>query len=143
VVEAIRRRGTSALLVTHDRDEALQVGDRVAVMRDGRVLQVDRPDAVYERPVDRFVAGFLGDVAYLPDGNGGTLVARPHHLTLVPGGEDRVIGHRYLGAQRRYAVRRTDGSHVQADLPAVAPLLDVGSACTVTAVAGHTLHRLA
>lgn len=143
VVEAIRRRGTSALLVTHDRDEALQVGDRVAVMRDGRVLQLDRPEAVYERPADRFVAGFLGDVGYLSDGSGGALMARPHSLTLVPGGADRVIRHRYLGAQRRYEVRRADGSLVQADLPADAPLLDVDAPCTVQVVAGHALHRLA
>lgn len=143
VVAAVRQRGTSALLVTHDRDEALQMGDRVAVMREGRLLQLDRPEAVYEKPVDRFVAGFLGDVAYLPDGGGAALMARPHSLTLAAGGVDRVIGHRYLGAQRRYEVCRADGSVVQADLPAGAPLLDVGAACTVSLVAGHALHRLA
>lgn len=73
---------------------------------------------------------------------------KPHHkcgtsVTLAPGGADGVIRHRYLGAQRRYEVRRADGFLVQADLPAGAPLLDVGAACTVQLVAGHALHRLA
>lgn len=143
VIEAVRRRGTSALLVTHDRHEALQVGDRVAVMRDGRVLQIDRPEAVYERPVDRFVAGFLGEVAFLPDGSGSVLMARPHDLTLAPGGDDRVLGHRYLGALWRYEVSCADGSVVQADMRPGAPLLDVGAACTMQVVAGSALHRLA
>ncbi|MFN0028677.1 MAG: ABC transporter ATP-binding protein [Acidimicrobiales bacterium] len=142
VVDAVRRSATTALLVTHDRDEALQVGDRVAVMREGRVLQVDRPNVVYEQPIDRFVAGFLGDVGFLAAGDGAALMARPHDLTVVAGGVDRVLGHRYLGAQWRYEVRCADGSVVQADVPARAPLLGVGAACTVQVVADHQLHRL-
>jgi iron(III) transport system ATP-binding protein len=142
VVAALRARATSAVLVTHDRDEALLLGDRVAVMRDGRVLQVDAPDQVYEQPVDRFVAGFIGDAAFLPDASGGVVMARPHDLTVVPGGDDHVLGHRYLGSLWRYEVRRADGSVVQAEVPAGSELLPVGTACTVRVVAGHDLHRL-
>jgi iron(III) transport system ATP-binding protein len=142
VVAALRARATSAVLVTHDRDEALLLGDRVAVMRDGRVLQVDAPDQVYEQPVDRFVARFIGDAAFLPDASGGVVMARPHDLTVVPGGDDHVLGHRYLGSLWRYEVRRADGSVVQAEVPAGSELLPVGTACTVRVVAGHDLHRL-
>jgi iron(III) transport system ATP-binding protein len=143
VVDALRQRSTSAVLVTHDRDEALQVGDRVAVMRDGRILQIDRPEAVYERPIDRFVARFLGDVAFLPTADGAVEMARPHDLTVVADGPDRVIAHTYLGSQWRYQVQRADAAVVQAEVPAGAALLAVGSACTVRVVAGHALHRLA
>ena len=144
-VAALRARGTSAVLVTHDRDEALQLGDRVAVMRSGRLLQVDVPEAVYETPVDRFVAGFMGDAAFLPDatddGEGGVLLARPHDLTLIPGGDDRVLAHRYLGVVRRYDVLRADGTSVLADVPAGTPVLPDGAACSVQVIADR-LHRL-
>ncbi len=53
--------GTTAVLVTHDQEEALAVADTVAIMRDGTVLQVGTPTDVYQRPADAWVAGFLGD----------------------------------------------------------------------------------
>ncbi|MEY4230610.1 MAG: Fe(3+) ions import ATP-binding protein FbpC 2 [Actinomycetota bacterium] len=151
VVAALRARGTSAVLVTHDRDEALQLGDRVAVMRDGRILQVGDPESVYEAPVDRFVAAFLGDAAFLPladadsdnDHEAGVVaMARPHDLTIVAGGVDRVAAHRYLGSVRRYEIARSDGTTVQAEVPSSTPMLAVGSPCTVEVIAGHQLHRL-
>jgi multiple sugar transport system ATP-binding protein len=51
---------TTTVYVTHDQVEALSMGDRTAVMRDGRILQVDTPLAVYDRPADVFVAQFIG-----------------------------------------------------------------------------------
>ena len=56
-----RRLGRTAIYVTHDQSEALALGDRVAVMADGRIRQVGTPDEIYRRPADRFVAGFVGD----------------------------------------------------------------------------------
>jgi iron(III) transport system ATP-binding protein len=52
--------GITTVYVTHDQEEALSLSDRVAVMRDGRVQQVATPRALYERPVNRFVADFVG-----------------------------------------------------------------------------------
>ena len=52
--------GITTVYVTHDQEEALSMSDRVAVMRDGRVLQVASPKDLYERPVGRFVADFVG-----------------------------------------------------------------------------------
>ena len=52
--------GITAIYVTHDQEEALSLSDRVAVMRDGRVLQVGAPKDIYERPRTRFVADFVG-----------------------------------------------------------------------------------
>ena len=72
------------MLVTHDREEALSLGDRVAVMSAGRLLQIDQPVEVYERPVDRFVAEFLGDASFLPDASGRMVMAVLHDLTVSP-----------------------------------------------------------
>ncbi len=54
---------TTTLYVTHDQSEAMTMGDRVALMRDGRVVQLDTPTTLYERPADLFVAGFIGSPA--------------------------------------------------------------------------------
>ncbi|MTD44516.1 ATP-binding cassette domain-containing protein [Conexibacter sp. W3-3-2] len=62
----LRDAGVSALLVTHDQDEALSVADRVAVMRDGRIEQVGTPEEVYAAPAGHWVASFLGEVDVLP-----------------------------------------------------------------------------
>jgi multiple sugar transport system ATP-binding protein len=57
------RLGTTTVYVTHDQTEAMTLGQRVAVMRDGRVLQVDTPQRLYAEPVDLFVAAFIGTPA--------------------------------------------------------------------------------
>jgi multiple sugar transport system ATP-binding protein len=58
-----RQLGTTTVYVTHDQVEAMTLGQRVAVMRDGRILQVDAPQRLYEQPRDLFVAGFIGSPA--------------------------------------------------------------------------------
>ena len=55
-----RSVGITFVFVTHDQEEALTLSDRIAVMADGRLLQVDSPTGLYERPQSRFVAGFIG-----------------------------------------------------------------------------------
>jgi spermidine/putrescine ABC transporter ATP-binding subunit len=55
-----RRLGTTTIFVTHDQEEALTLSDKVAVMKDGRVLQVGAPRDIYEKPANPFVASFLG-----------------------------------------------------------------------------------
>jgi multiple sugar transport system ATP-binding protein len=55
-----RRLRTTSIYVTHDQEEAMTLGDRVVVMKDGAIQQVGRPLDVYERPANRFVAGFMG-----------------------------------------------------------------------------------
>jgi multiple sugar transport system ATP-binding protein len=55
--------GVTTVYVTHDQVEAMTLGQRVAVMKDGRILQVDTPQVLYEQPRDLFVAGFIGSPA--------------------------------------------------------------------------------
>jgi multiple sugar transport system ATP-binding protein len=63
LAELHARLGVTTVYVTHDQVEAMTLGQRVAVMRDGRILQVDRPQRLYEEPKDLFVAAFIGSPA--------------------------------------------------------------------------------
>jgi len=58
--------GITFIYVTHDQEEALTMSDRIAVMNDGKVAQVGRPEDLYDRPSNRFVAGFIGESNFLP-----------------------------------------------------------------------------
>ena len=59
------KRGFTALYVTHDRQEALSMADRMGVMKDGKIRQIGTPRELYERPADRFCAEFLGDINFI------------------------------------------------------------------------------
>jgi iron(III) transport system ATP-binding protein len=61
VLEICRAAGTTAILVTHDQDEALSMADRIAVLRDGRIVQYAAPHELYTRPADPALARFVGD----------------------------------------------------------------------------------
>jgi putative spermidine/putrescine transport system ATP-binding protein len=60
-----QRLGITTLMVTHDQEEALTLSDKVAVMRAGRIEQLGSPDEIYQRPVSRFVAGFIGSSNFI------------------------------------------------------------------------------
>jgi len=61
----LKEAGVTAISVTHDQEEALSISDRVAVMNDGRIEQLDRPERIFEQPESRFVASFLGRASFL------------------------------------------------------------------------------
>ena len=63
---ALKGAGATAILVTHDQEEALSIADEVAILAAGRFRQVGRPEVVYREPVDTGVATFLGDTVLLP-----------------------------------------------------------------------------
>ena len=111
-----RDLGVTTIYVTHDQSEAMTLGDRVCVLRNGYLQQVDRPQVLYDQPANLFVAGFIGSpamnlaVAELADGNGRMSVRfGPHTLPL----EDDVAWARptlrdYVGRKVVLGVRPED-----------------------------------
>lgn len=131
VKDILRRRSTAAVLVTHDRQEALTLGDRVAVMEGGRLAQVGLPREVYETPATRFVADFIAVSSYLPTPDGGERLVRPHEVRVRAGGPHRVTRVEFIGHTYRYTITTADGGTVVADLgPSEA--IPLGAACDVT-----------
>jgi iron(III) transport system ATP-binding protein len=74
VMHILRDAGATALLVTHDQDEALSMSDSVAVIRDGVIAQLDSPREIYSRPLDADLAHFVGDVNLLAGTLDGSVV---------------------------------------------------------------------
>jgi iron(III) transport system ATP-binding protein len=122
----LREAEQTALLVTHDQDEALSIADRVAVMAEGRVHQVADPRTLYREPATRFVAEFVGDGDVLPGRRAGRfLVDTPLGRLATSTGldaEDVVV------IVRHEQLRLRAGS----DLPPASP-----ASATVEAVAYH------
>ncbi len=111
----------TAIMVTHDQEEALSIADRVAILRDGRIAQFGTPNEIYSAPVDVRLAQFLGDAVVLPGqiSNGkvktslgeliptkqyaesvsGLVAIRPENLYLQPNvnGDGKVIARQYFG----------------------------------------------
>ena len=130
VKEILSQRNTAAILVTHDRHEAMTLGDRVAVMDSGRILQCDIPRTVYDNPSVRFVADFLAVSSYLSLPSGEETLVRPHQLRISAGGSHVVSRIEFLGATSRYTIVMNDGSTVVADVEPSTPLR-VGDSCSV------------
>ena len=109
-----RRLGITAVLVTHDQDEALTMADRIAIMRDGSLEQIGTPDEVYQRPVSRFIASFLGAANFF-EGRVDEVSGESARVSLPGGIRLTVPASRPLGstrhhraAARRPCHRRTD-----------------------------------
>ncbi|MGH9108073.1 MAG: ABC transporter ATP-binding protein [Acidimicrobiales bacterium] len=89
VLGVLRRAGTTAVLVTHDQNEALSTADHVAVIREGRIGQLDRPDVLYASPVDADLAQFVGEANLVPGRvEDGTVSTPLGPLDLAPGPAD-------------------------------------------------------
>lgn len=134
---ALKKAGVPAIWVTHDQQEALAVGDRVGILNEGRLEQLDTPEVCFTQPATRFVARFLGESSFLPgrlDGkrvltrlgpvpakavNGAAgevdLLLRPDDLSLTPStnGNGVIEWGRYEGGNRLYGARLDDGPVLQ------------------------------
>jgi putative spermidine/putrescine transport system ATP-binding protein len=113
--------GITFVYVTHDQEEALTMSDRVAVMNEGRVEQVGEPAAVYERPSNRFVSGFVG-VSNVLERGGRRFTVRPEKVRLIEPGEGtddlqvergRIRDVSYAGMITRYLVELEAGGELQ------------------------------
>jgi len=113
--EVIKRVGITTLFVTHEQEEAFDLGDRIAVINRGRLEQVGAPDELYEHPVNLFVATFVGRANVFrgkaaralgggANGNG-VLVVRPERLRFAGAGLPGVVRERrYIGAAAFFVV---------------------------------------
>jgi len=129
-----KQLGITFVFVTHDQGEALSMADRVAVFNEGKIIQVDSPTHIYERPQSRFVADFVGSSNVLPpdfaSAHGCTAKwtsLRPERIavaapgTAVPKGQCHADGEvkliSYQGAVTRYSVQ-TGERRIVAEVPA-------------------------
>ncbi len=148
--QVLRAEGRGALVVTHDQAEALTLGDRVAILNEGRLEQVGTPDEVYERPATPFVAGFVGTppATVLPaDGElasalgatgPGQVAVRAEHVRLGRQGVAGTVAESaHLGALAQVTVDVADGSLVATVPSKTAP--PVGAATRVRVDAEHLL----
>ncbi|MCW3012234.1 MAG: attA2, partial [Solirubrobacterales bacterium] len=140
--------GTTVLLVTHDQEEALALADRVALMRDGAIVQVDAPERLYHEPVDRWSAEFVGTANVLGRAGAAALgvdVSAPGEQVLVrpelvqldctPGGAGEVVGREFRGHDVMYRVRLGDGTLLWSQRPSN-ELVPLGSRVHVHVHAG-------
>ncbi len=135
----VKSTGTTAVYVTHDQKEALSMADRIAVMRDGRVVQVGSPVEVYNRPRTRFVADFLGEANFLTgrvEGvrDGVAEVETPVGRVLAGADDARPPAGRVLCCVRPERVRLSAAE--------AAPAPDGGGALSATVVAGMYLGEM-
>lgn len=119
----LKATGATVLMVTHDQAEAFTMADRIGVMDRGRILQWDAAETLYRRPMDRFVAGFIGRGALVPAAalglaRGGEVLLRPHALRPDPQGpvEAEVVALAFRGPGHVATLRLGDGAVVEVDL---------------------------
>ncbi|HQT66283.1 MAG: ABC transporter ATP-binding protein [Rhodospirillales bacterium 20-60-12] len=111
VMAALRAVGATAILVTHDQDEALSMGDQVAVLRAGRVVQVAAPALLYRQPVDAALARFIGDAILLPGiAKDGLARCGLGALATAPGGAEGRVEVMVRPEQIRLVARDQPGS---------------------------------
>jgi ABC-type Fe3+/spermidine/putrescine transport system ATPase subunit len=115
---AIRRAGITTVFVTHEQEEAFDLGDRVAVLSAGRLEQVGTPDELYESPATAFVARFIGRTSAIPGplaggAAGATALVRPEELRFVADEgaplAGTVVERRFTGERAFFAVEGADG----------------------------------
>lgn len=139
VVRILREIGVTSIFVTHDQDEAFVLGDRVAVMRDGKIEQIGSPDELYRTPATKWVASFVGEANFVPGTvNHSTthadtvlgqiplvyatervvgtvdVLIRPEQVALAAGDSAEITTVEYYGHDVRYELVLADGSTLSA-----------------------------
>lgn len=156
--DILKAAGTSAIFVTHDREEALFVADLVAVMQSGKIEQLGTPEEIYTQPASRFVAEFVTQAHFFPARRQGNMVEteignfnvpanypddateiaiHPEKLTLnfSETGLLRIRTRRFIGREYQYCLQTTSGKEFHVKMPADLPL-PVGARVDVSISAG-------
>jgi iron(III) transport system ATP-binding protein len=142
VRQILRESKTTAVVVTHDQEEAFDIADRVAILRQGKVEQIDTPENIYHRPATKFVAEFVGQNPYLlpgqisggkavteigsftpftplPEGMPVEVMIRPHDIAIFPhpAGKAKILFRRFRGSENRYTLLLPSGHELCSSQP--------------------------
>ncbi len=132
VASLLRSLDVTSIFVTHDQDEAFSLGDQVAVMNDGKVVQQDTPSEIYRHPINRWVAGFVGKantviglasgkqaetvfgaINLCHDAHGDVdVLVRPEEISLCPGGMATVTEVDFYGHDSVYVLQSNNGEEL-------------------------------
>ena len=162
VMSILRANHITAIFVTHDQEEAMYVGDSIAVMNGGKIEQQGTPEEIFHRPATRFVAEFIGMVDFVPAcleegmiktpigttewaggalGNGALeVMVRPDCLECIPSedGNGAIMEREFRGASYLYRIALDSGAAVRCLLPHIDEY-EVGARVTVRVRCGHSL----
>ncbi len=162
----LKERQATVVCVTHDQEEALQIGDRIAVMNAGRIEQLGSPESIFHSPDNRFTAEFFGKADFLPAWQEGDHLAcavgsapwppfwpspwperkvlqvmvRPDCMDITPdpAGDSVVTDREFLGAFHMYTVALPSGQQVQV-IKSHAEYVEIGSRVRVFLREGHKI----
>ncbi|MER3423085.1 MAG: hypothetical protein C4293_07500 [Nitrospiraceae bacterium] len=160
--QLLRQTKTTALLVTHDHDEAFAMADRIAVLNKGLLEQIDVPEAIYHMPSTRFVAEFVGQADFIPgtaengkvvteigelpnqggyQGGANVLVMiRPDDIHITPSraGGARILARQFRGSENLYIIGLPSGRTVHSS-EASTRVYPVGTPVELKVIATHTV----
>lgn len=158
----LRQTKTTAILVTHDHDEAFAMADRVAVLHRGRLEQFDTPEAIYHLPTTPFVADFVGQADFIAGVVTNDLVAteigefpntrnfspgtkvvvmiRPDDIHIVPtkGADAHILGRQFKGSENLYTIQLRSGQIIHSSESSLS-MYEVGTAIALRVMATHTV----
>ncbi len=162
VQEILRRTGITAVLVTHDHDEAFAMADRIAVLNGGQLEQVDNPESIYHTPATPFVANFVGQADFLlgrvdngkihtevgvfenvaghPAGAAVELMIRPDDVHIAPAspGVAQIAGRQFRGSENLYTVLLPSGQQLHSSETSTT-VYPIGTSVELKIVATHVV----
>ncbi len=158
----LRQTQTTAILVTHDHEEAFAMADQVAVMKDGVLVQCDTPETIYQHPSCAFVAEFIGQANTIPgiiqnghveteigsiphqsdfvSGNRVLVMVRPDDIQLTPSetGPGQIESRQFQGSQTLYAIRLQSGQLIHCCMKPI-PVYNIETSVMVHITTSHTI----
>jgi iron(III) transport system ATP-binding protein len=158
----LRRTNTTAILVTHDHDEAFAMADRIAVLNNGQLEQFDTPEVIYHMPSTPFVADFVGQADFVPgtvdngtvltelgqfpnqvgyrSGEKVVVMIRPDDVHIVPSphGPGHIVARQFRGSENLYRVGLPSGLIVHSSEPSTC-VYPIGTLVELQVIATHTV----
>jgi iron(III) transport system ATP-binding protein len=158
----LRRMKTTTILVTHDHEEAFAMADRIAVLNEGRLEQMDSPELIYHMPATPFVADFVGQADFIPgriqdgmvhtelgefpntlggsEGEPLVVMIRPDDIRLTPNktAGSRIVGRQFRGSENLYTIQLASGQIVHSSESSTT-VYQEGTAVELRVSASHTV----